>query len=504
MINIKGFSSSRIKFITAGILLALTLSACGVQQYEETEYPEPVETPDIYAAESLSIAASEDDFEEIEKYYALKELDLTGSTCYESIISYIEEHPGVAVSYSVSIPGTDICVENSASELTLESESAVSSFIDIAAYLPQLSKITITDRSLTAEEISRLTQILPDCELCYDIELMGEIYDKNTTGLSLPGLSSSDVPQVCAAISKFTGLEYVELMNDNGECYLTFDDIAQLQTAAPGTVFNYVFTLFDATVSTADERLEYEKIGIGNDGVEEIRQILPVMTNLKYLKLDNCRVDNEVMEQLRDDFPNIKVVWRVFFGPYSVLTDTERILASIKGVCLRYADCEVLKYCTDVKYLDIGHNTIENISFVEYMPDLEVAVVSINYWRDATPLASCKKLEYLEIFNTNVIDLSPLAELTNLKHLNIGYNYISDITPLYGLTNLERLWIGCWNHTIPQSQIDEIHELLPNCEINTEVLNPTEGGWREGERYELLKKQLGYDTGPDGSPEYSY
>ena len=154
-----------------------------------------------------------------------------------------------------------------------------------------------------------------------------------------------------------------------------------------------------------------------------------------------------------------------------------------------------LKYCTDVKYLDLGHNIIGDISFVASMPDLEVAVLAINYWSDATPLASCKKLEYLEVFNTFLSDLSPLAELTNLKHLNICWlENVTDITPLYGLSNLERLWIG--NMTpIPQDQIDTIREKLPNCVINTTTYNPTEEGWREGERYQLLKEQFGYDEG---------
>ena len=113
----------------------------------------------------------------------------------------------------------------------------------------------------------------------------------------------------------------------------------------------------------------------------------------------------------------------------------------------------------------------------------------------ATPLANCTNMEYLEVQETDLTDLSPLAGLVNLKHLNICWlENVTDITPLYGLTNLERLWIG--NMTpIPQDQIDTIREKLPNCVINTTTYNPTEEGWREGERYQLLKEQFGYDEG---------
>ena len=176
-------------------------------------------------------------------------------------------------------------------------------------------------------------------------------------------------------------------------------------------------------------------------------------------------------------------------------TDETRILASIRDINLNGAAVECLKYCTEVRYLDLGHNIINDISFVEYMPDLEVAILAINYWTDATPLASCPKLEYLEIFNTNCSDLTPLAGLTNLKHLNICWlKNLSDITPLYGLTQLERLWIGSSEYNqVPRAQLEEIRKRLPDTVINTTTENPTLEGWREDPRYELLVEQMGYN-----------
>ena len=45
--------------------------------------------------------------------------------------------------------------------------------------------------------------------------------------------------------------------------------------------------------------------------------------------MDNTGVSNEALAKIREQSPNIDVVWRVWFGTnYSVRTDTERILAS--------------------------------------------------------------------------------------------------------------------------------------------------------------------------------
>ena len=237
------------------------------------------------------------------------------------------------------------------------------------------------------------------------------------------------------------------------------------------------------------------------------------MKNLEVLDMDFCGVSNEEMAVIRDAYPDVNVVWRIWFGDsYSVRTDVEKILASkpSAGGLVRDRDAEALKYCTKVKYLDVGHNEIlTDISFVSYMPELEVAVLAMNNIADLSPLASCKKLEYLEIqTNARITDLSPLASCTELEHLNIANcRNFSDITPLFGLNKLKRLWLGC-SAPVPQEQIEEFAALHPDCELNTTVWSdPTSEGWRVDhvdpytnqvyydERYEKLIEQFGYLEG---------
>ena len=206
----------------------------------------------------------------------------------------------------------------------------------------------------------------------------------------------------------------------------------------------------------------------------------------------------------------------------------------------------MLKYCTKVKYLDLGHNDdINDISFVSYMPDLEVFIISINGVSDISPLANCPKLEYLEINSTNVTDLTPLANCKELVHLNIGRNVgqdegrpvVSDITPLYELPKLERVWLGSITaQHVPQEQIEHVRAQIkknmpdltspdtprelkypPVYGVNTDASTPSEGEWKIigytdlsvalydetgwlqevlHPRYKLLREQFGYDNVP--------
>ena len=235
-----------------------------------------------------------------------------------------------------------------------------------------------------------------------------------------------------------------------------------------------------------------------SDQGEAVREVLPYMTRCRFLDMDSCGVDNEHMAAIRDDFPEIKVVWRVWFGTaYTCRTDVTRILASSEGEAIHNADSAGLYYCTDVVYMDIGHSKLTDLSFLYNMPKLEVLIVACAPWTDPTPIGSLSELEYLEVLSTFCSSVEPFANLHKLKHLNIGNcSRITDITPLYGMTQLERLWIGSVT-PVPKEQKEKIREMLPDTVINTTTRNHKSEGWCKDPyqvnvpRYALLREQFG-------------
>ena len=251
-----------------------------------------------------------------------------------------------------------------------------------------------------------------------------------------------------------------------------------------------------------------------SDNGEALRSAMRCMTKLKTVDMDSCGLSDEVMESIREEFPEVDVIWRIWFGKlYSVRTDTDRVLASkptVGGVVDNF-EASKLRHCTKIKYLDLGHNeVISDISFVSSMPELEVFIIAMNPVADLSPLRNCPNLEFLEINTTAVADLSPLSESKALRHLNISNCYMTDISPLFGLTELERLWIGC-KTPIPAEQVQQMQAAAPNCQISTVSDDPHGDGWRATNydintgistwhpRYQLLRAQLGYDY-----QEYSF
>ena len=362
-------------------------------------------------------------------------------------------------------------------------------FLSSAAVLPS-PEIT------PSPESSLSPTLTPSPEPFVDgFDLCGKHYSKSAVVIDLRGASTADINTFYSVAPFLSQLRSVDLGNDV-DSFFSWEEIRSLQEAAPDAEFLYSFHLYEKEFTLSDSVMDLNHIRMNDQGAL-VREVIACMPKLRYLDMDFCYVDDEHMAAIRDDFPDVKVVWRIWFGgAYSVRTDVEKILASAPGTAgdLKVSNTSSLKYCTDIKYLDIGHNEIlKDISFVAYMPKLEVAILAMLYVEDISPLANCSELEYLEIQTNNITDLSPLKNLKKLHHLNIAYNFnLKDITPLYGLTELERLWIGALT-PIPEDQVAEMHRRVPNCVIETTYFDPHDG-WRYGnERYDLLIEQFGYD-----------
>ena len=359
--------------------------------------------------------------------------------------------------------------------------------------LDRLTQLRSADLSGSAneEEVANWAQAHPGVSTRYTVTLPnGAALPSDTRSVDLSGMSVAECEQAAAKLSLLPSLETVNLGQEGKQ--FSWSDIARLRSLLPKPVFQYAFKLYGKDVNLSDTTISLYKVRIPDDGklVDEIMDYMPQLT---YVDMDSCGLEEKRLEEINLRHPNVKVVFRVFFGDnYTARTDTERILASMasKGGLLNNDNVAGLYYCHDVKYLDLGHNTfLTNIGFVAQMPKLEVAILSMCNIRDASPLASCPELEYLEMANTYCDDLRPFSGLTKLRHLNvagIGYDFyndgtrpsLKDITPLYPLTELERLWIGGYN-PVPHEQIVEMQRRAPRCEIDTSVYeDPVGGHWR--------------------------
>ena len=361
------------------------------------------------------------------------------------------------------------------------------------ALLDELPKLRFADLSGSEnlDEIAAWAAAHPQVTVRYTIPLPdGSLLPSDTTSYDLSTATAEEAIAAAPALARLPALESVNLGAERES--MGWEGIARLREILPQTTFQYSFDLYGTSADLSAASLDLYTVLISQyDEGELLDQVMGYMPQLRYVDIDSCGLPMWRCEEINLKHPDVKVVFRVWFGnTYSVRTDVEKILASKPSVggMLTNDTVEGLYYCHDVKYLDVGHNDLlTDIGFVAEMPKLEVAVLAMCGWTDASPLSHCPELEYLEMQTTNCNDLSPLAGLQKLRHLNvagIGADsvdypppYLTDISPLYSLTGLERLWLGSYQY-VPQEQIDEMQRCAPDCEINTSVDDPTGGRWR--------------------------
>lgn len=501
--------------VLAIALLALCMSGCSEAKEEVKELlAKPIEfecgkfPP---STEELSITVKAHELPLLDGFEALKSVDFNNSECYEEIAAWAEAHPEVEVRCAVSLPNGDT-VQLAVESLDISglSHQQAEAMAKAMSHLPNLKTVDLgqsagSENDLLFEDLALLKMHNPTVSFNaenYRFIVFGKTVSLNDTEIDLSAISPEQVPTAMNLVSLMPKLEFIELGKEGGS--LRWEDILQFQRVFPDIKQHYEFSLYGQTFNIDVETMDFSFRTISDNG-QALEKVLPYLMRCNYVDMDSCGISNERMAELQAKFPNTKLVWRVFFGyAYTLRTDEERLLASSvsRGGNLTPELLADLQYCTDLKYLDLGHNIkITDLSFLENLTKLEVVILAMNDFTDISPLANSHNIEYLELYTSKLESVEPLRNMTKLRHLNIGSTNVSDISPLYGL-DLERLWIGC-KTPVPAEQVAEMQALHPDCQIDTTVVDPSDGLWRYSktdcwpwirhERWVLLRQQMGHD-----------
>ena len=409
----------------------------------------------------------------LDHYPNLKSVDLSGSTCYEAILDYIEKHPQIAVTYTVSLGGTEVA--NTETAITLEPGTFDhAALLENLQFLPNLTSISLPGLDLNADEVGTIRENYPNITLNYTVELFGNSYDAAATELDLSFMKSAQVEEALPKLGLLTNLSNVYLSNS-----LSMGEVAQLQDSNPNATFHYDFYLFGQSLSTTDETVEYKNYNIGDDGEAQIRQALEILDNCRSFLLDNCKMSSEVLAGIREDFRDTtKVVWRVYFGEYNrynSLTDAETLRAVYH---VTDETCSEMRYCEDVKYMDIGHNEyLTDLSFIGYMPNIEVVIASGCAVTELVGFDNCKKLTWLELAYCGKLEnVDSLEGCESLTYLNLSFTKVSNYIPLDGLP-LQRFM--CLSPKASSEERSIFQEIHTDClTVFYGYSNPYGYGWR--------------------------
>lgn len=359
-------------------------------------------------------------------------------------------------------------------------------FIRKLEFFPALKTVIFGKQTIPITEKEMLHAAFPDVkfEVIGTYEIYGKTVPENIDSLDLRDaqLDASLFDQ----LALLPELQEVDLHDQP----LTKEERIALAEQFPDVSFGWTVHYGDEIFDSSITELDFTDRKISSDDLDGVRELISQLPSLEKIIMTGCGLSNDALQDFQDELKDIKVVWRVYLGRWSIRTD--QVAFSVLIVHYDYRrmtsnDIQVLKYCSSLRALDLGHQAISDLTVIgDYLPELRLLILADNQIRDISPIAKLTHLHYLELFVNKIWDISPLADLHELVDVNISYNYgLSDITPLLNSPMMQRIWLE--STSVSGASFAKLRETYPDAKIVQYGSGSVDQGWRWGNpRYEQM------------------
>ncbi len=248
--------------------------------------------------------------------------------------------------------------------------------------------------------------------------------------------------------------------------------------ALPQVMLRCSTSVYDVPFDTDTELLDLNALKLTD--LSDLDLAISLFPNLKSVEICSCRLSNETIAALNDKYPDTRVVWLLRIKKYSIRTDAQVFSTLIDGKKLitdKLAE-PIFKYCTELRALDMGHNTLHDLKPIVNLKKLHTLILADNCLSDLSPLKELTNLRYVEIQWNWITNVEPLSELPLLTDLKLDRNgKIKNITLLLKCKNLEKLFIS--ECGISDADIRTLKANLPNnCHLSYKKEISDIGFWR--------------------------
>ena len=320
------------------------------------------------------------------------------------------------------------------------------------------------------------------CDFIWQMVLCGKTVTSDVIELTLDAPSAAELQK----LRLFDQLESVTVENCTEH-----DALLEIANILPECQFTWSVELCGVEILSTDTHADIADRTV--DDLDAFSAKLAYLPSLQYIDMCRCGLSNEQMEILMGLYPDIKFVWEITFGNSPVFWTVRTDITCFSSLgMIRCSDEQLsplLKYCTDLVALDLGHQNISDLTPFSRLTKLKVLILGDTYIDDLSPLAALTELQYIEIFSCRFTDVSVLAELPNLIDVCIGGNNIEDITPFLSMTQLKTLWIP--NCGLSIEERDMLTQALPDCTFKFAVIRNLCEDWRMTDRNIAIRKAFG-------------
>lgn len=356
--------------------------------------------------------------------------------------------------------------------------------VKLMQYLPKLTSVNASG-STNVELVKKIQTEHPEWNVVFAISLGGQEVSSEAESLMVQGATIQELTQALPALTKLKNLVIVNPDASNAE-------LESIRLQYPELSLIWYFELMGQRIPLDAEEVDLSATPMTS--IAEVERVANRLPNLKKIILEAGTISNEDMAAFREAHrSDYKVVWTVYFTDKCKARTDETTFMPIKQAEYYFQEQHIapLRYCEDMVCIDIGHAPVRTIDFVSYMPHLKYLILAWTQVTDITPISNCKELIYLELDNSTVRDFTPLIGCTALEDLNIGETF-ADITPIGSMPWLKNLWIVGRG----TGAAYKLKQTLPNTHINHAGETTVGYGWRRLPNYYAMRDMLGVDYMP--------
>ena len=442
---------------------------------------------------------TDEDVAALDYFTQLKTVEARECTDYPRLAALAARRPEVTVDYTVTIDGREYdwdAAVVSASDIT-DGE------IELLTYLPELTAVTATG-CRTPEQMEKLRDFCREKGFSFALRFGAKTYPDTVQELDITGITDDELE----LLRLLPELKTLHMVNPEADP----DTVAQLRSTYPGVDIAWEVeiagvsfpddttevdlstvlessaaakTSADTTTATTQTKTAEPAVTLD---LQELEKRMAYLPEAQQVFLGKCGLDNEELAALRErSREHYKLVWTVQLGKKLTARTDDTTFMPVREHVYYFLDEDAynLRYCEEMRCVDVGHMGLTNINFVTGMPHLQFLILAHNgQLQDISPISSCKELIFLELDWSAVKDFTPLVGCTSLEDLNIGLTYPS-VEPLMQMTWLKNLWM------VERGGGYQLSQALPDTKI-VATANVTVGaGWRNLPNYYAMRDMLG-------------
>lgn len=265
--------------------------------------------------------------------------------------------------------------------------------------------------------------------------------------------------------------------------------IDSARNASPDVTVNCKTSVYGVEFDTTTELLDLNTVKMTD--LTDLDIVLSTFPNIKSAEICSCPLENEVIAALRDKYPEKKVVWSIRI-PRNVIRTDVQVFSTLSPNKKKEVNSKnaypLFKYCTELRALDLGHNSLTDISEIANLKHLHTLILADNFITDISPLRELKDLNYVEFQYNKIEDATPLSELPLMEDIKLCHNFrVKNITSITKCKNLKKFFFASCG--VRGYQIQEIKQNVPeDCKLSYIEKFSTISFWRKGDKNAAIRQ----------------